>query len=182
MESEWKWDKLDFTERQVVELLLQGKSNAAICSQVFLSRARVQECIKRIPIKTGADSTRAAIVLLVEERETRTLLRVLDQATDGVGIVQDRVAKFANRALLEISGYDLEEMVGTPLMELIAPRARDLVLQRYDQRMNGIPFPQSYKFSILCKDGQEKDALLSYVGVIQYRGRPALLATIVPAA
>jgi PAS domain S-box-containing protein len=182
MESEWTWDKLDPTERQIGELLVQGESNAAICKEVYLSRARVQACIKRILIKTGADSTRAAIVLLVEERETRTLLRVLDQASDGVGIVQDRVAKFANRALLELSGYDLEEIVGMPLAELIAPRARDLVLQRYDMRVNGVPFPQSYEFSILCKDGQEKDALLSNVGLIQYRGRPALLATIVPAA
>ena len=75
MESDWKWDKLDPLERKVAELLLQGKSNAAICAEVFHSRARVQECIKRILIKTGADSTRAAIVLLVEERENLALIR-----------------------------------------------------------------------------------------------------------
>ena len=45
METGWKWDLLDPLERQVVELLLQGKSNAAICAEVFHSRARVQECI-----------------------------------------------------------------------------------------------------------------------------------------
>ena len=60
MESDWKWDRLDPLERQVAELLLEGKSNATICAEVFLSRARVQDHIKRILIKTGTDTTVAA--------------------------------------------------------------------------------------------------------------------------
>ncbi len=176
METEWIWDRLDPLERQVAELLLQGKSNAAICAEVFHSRARVQECIKRILIKTGADSTRGAIVLLVEERETLSLLRVLDQATDGVVITQDRVCKFANRALAEMYGYDPEEMVGIPLVELIAPGARDTVINHYELRMRGEPFPRIYSTRILCKGGQEKEVTMASGGLIRYRGRPAILA------
>ena len=41
MNTEWKWDELDPREQLIAELLLQGKSNAAICAEVFLSRARV---------------------------------------------------------------------------------------------------------------------------------------------
>jgi len=58
VKSDWKWDGLDPCERRVAKLLVQGKSNMAICAEVFLSRARVQDCIKRILIKTGADTTR----------------------------------------------------------------------------------------------------------------------------
>ena len=177
MESEWKWDKLDPTERHIAELLVQGKSNAAICAEVFLSRARVQECIKRIQIKTGADSTRSAIALLVEERETLSLLRVLDQATDGVAILQDRVVKFVNKSLAEIHGYDdPEEMVGMPFVELIAPGARDTVAERYDLRMQDSPVPRSYVTRILCKGGQEKKVTIASAGLIRYKGRPAVLA------
>ena len=64
MESGWGWDRLDPFERRVAELLLEGKSNAAICEEVFHSRARVQDCIKKILIKTKTNSTRSAIVLL----------------------------------------------------------------------------------------------------------------------
>jgi len=179
METGWKWDLLDPLERQVAELLLQGKSNAAICAEVFHSRARVQECIKRILIKTGVDSTRGAIVLLVEERETMALLRVLEQARDGVGIVQDRVCKFANRALGEMCGYDPGEMVGMPFVELIAPRSRDTQAKLYELRMQGVPFPRSYVTTILCKGGQERDLMVTSGGLIRYRGRPALLAVAV---
>ena len=56
METDWKWKTFEPIERKIAQLLVHGKGNAAICAQVFLSRARVQECIKRILIKTGADT------------------------------------------------------------------------------------------------------------------------------
>ncbi len=83
----------------------------------------MQECIKRILIKTGAESTRAAIVILVEERETQALLRVLDEASDGVAILQDRLLKFANGALGRILGHNPEEIEWVPFVELAAPRS-----------------------------------------------------------
>jgi PAS domain S-box-containing protein len=176
MKSGWKWDELDPRERRIAELLVQGKSNAAICAEVFLSRARVQDCIKRILIKTGADSTRAAIALLVEERETLSLLRVLEQATDGVAILQDRVLKFANRALERIHEYEPNGMVGIPFVELIAPGSRSTAIKYYELRMQGELVPTTYATRILCKDGQEKDATVASAGQIRYCGRPAILA------
>jgi len=105
MDIGWRWSRLSASEKKVAELLLEGKSNKDICGEMFLSRARVQECIKRIVMKTAAESTRSAIALLAEERETLLLLRVLEQATDGVAVVQDGVCRFANRAVAEICGY-----------------------------------------------------------------------------
>ena len=180
MKSDWKWDALDPRERRVAELLVQGKSNAAICAEVFLSKARVQDCIKRILIKTGSDSTRGAIAVLVEERETLSLLRVLDQATDGVAVLQDRLVKFVNRALARMLGYEPEEIKGMPLVELTAPRSRAAQVERFDQRMQGEPFPGTYAAIALSKGGQEKDVLVATGGLIRYRGTPALLAIIVP--
>jgi PAS domain S-box-containing protein len=179
MESEWKWDRLDPHERQVAELLLQGKSNAEICNEIFLSRARVQESIKRILIKTGAKSTRAAIVMLVEEKENQSLLALLDQARAGVLIIQERVVKFANKSAREVGGYYLSEIEGMPLIELVAPTSRDLVARQYELRMNGARFAQSYWIRILCKGGEEKDVLVASGGQIQFRGKPAIIGIVV---
>jgi PAS domain S-box-containing protein len=179
VKSDWKWDTLDPRERRIAELLVQGKSNRAISAEVFLSRARVQDCIKRILIKTGADSTRGAIALLVEERETLSLLRVLEQATDGVVIIQDRLVKFANTALERIHGYEDNGMVGMPLVELAAPGSRSTTTKHYELRMRGEPAPASYAIRILCRDGQEKDAMVASAGQISYCGRPAILGIVV---
>ena len=180
MRLEWAWDKLDPFERQVAELLVQGKSNAAVCAEVFLSRARVQDCIKRILIKTGADSTRAAIALLVEERENLSLLRVLEQATDGVVVVQDRVVKFVNRALLEMNGYELEEIVGMSFIELVAPRSRGAVLRQHELRLKGEPFRTLYAIGIACKGGQEKDVVVANAGQIRFKGGHAIMVALAP--
>jgi PAS domain S-box-containing protein len=175
MNTKWIWHRLDPREQRVAELLLQGKSNKAICAEVFLSRPRVQECIKRIVIKAGADSTRKAILLLAEERETLSLLRVLDQANDGVAILQDRLLRFVNRALAEACGYDPKEMVGMPFVELLAPGSRDAVAKHYEMRMQGEPLPRSYLTRILCKGGQEKGARIASAGLVRYKGRPAIM-------
>ncbi len=180
VKNDWKWDTLDPLERRVAEFLVQGKSNAAICAEVFLSRARVQDCIKRILIKTGADSTRRAIALLVEERETLNLLGVLDQARDGVAIVQDRVVMFANRAMRETYGYDLEEMVGMPFVELVAPRSRSAAIKQHELRVKGEPFSTLYVIGIVCKGGQEREVVVANAGQIQYKGKTAILTTAIP--
>ncbi|MCJ7492491.1 MAG: PAS domain S-box protein [Dehalococcoidia bacterium] len=179
MKSDGKWDKLDPRERQIAELLLQGKSNAAICAEVFLSRARVQDCIKGILIKTGADSTRGAIALLVGERETLSLLRVLEQASDGVIIIQDRLVKFANRAMESIHEYEPNGMTGKYFLDLIAPASRDVMSKRYELRVQGESVPTTYAIRILCKGGQEKDAMIASAGQISYCGRPAILGIVV---
>ena len=179
MESEWKWDKLDPLERHVAELLVQGKSNAAICAKLSLSRARLQDWIKRILIKTGADTKRAAIAILVQERTTMTVLSLLEEApSDGVMIIQDRLVKFANKRLRDMLGYDLEEVQGMPFVELMAPGSRSTTTKNYDLRMQGEPFSTSYAIRMLCKDGQEKDAVIASAGQIGYCGRPAVLAIV----
>jgi len=180
VKTDWNWDKLDPLERRVAEFLVQGKSNATICTEVFLSRARVQECIKRILIKTGADSTRGAIALLVQERETLTLLSVLEQARDGVAIVQDRVVTFANRALQEVLGYDAEEIIGMPFVELVAARSRNAALKQHELRLRGAPFSTLYVIGALCKGGREKDVVVANAGQILYRGEPAVLTAVIP--
>ena len=180
MESDWAWDRLNPFERQVAALLVQGKSNADICAEVFLSRARVQECIKRILMKTGADSTRQAIVLLVEERETRSLLRILEEATTGVVIVKDRVVKFANRALREMLGYSLDEIVGIPFVELLAPRSREAAIKQHEFRLRGEPFSTLYVIGVLCKGGQEKEVIVANAGPVRYKGGQAILTTAIP--
>lgn len=97
---------------------------------------------------------------------------LVEQAKDGVYIVQDEVLKFANRALGEINGYSLEEMQDMPFLQVAAEDSKGLVAKRYRQRMSGAPTPSGYEIKIQCKDGTMKDVEVS-AGIIQYQGRPA---------
>jgi PAS domain S-box-containing protein len=94
-------------------------------------------------------------------------------------IIQDRVVVFANRALHRVLGYEPYEMHGIPMLELAAPRYRDFMLNRLNQRLKGEPFVQSYVTGGLCKDGQEKTLLVASGGPLRFRGKLANLAIIV---
>ncbi len=131
-------------------------------------------------IKAGAASTREALVLLAQERETSSLLHILDQASDGVLILQDRVFKFVNKALLNLLGYAAEEMVGIPFVSLAASEgvAHDQA-RRYEQRLQGEPFPGRYTTRALCKTGESKQLEVTSGGVVRFKGRPAMMAIVV---
>jgi PAS domain S-box-containing protein len=175
MEIGWRWDRLSGAEKQVAELLLEGKSNKEICGEMYLSRARVQECIRRIVKKTVADSTRDAIVLLAECRETAALIRVLEQAQDGVAIVQDGVVKFANRSLAKMMGYTAEELVGMHFLELVPPELGDRIRERYERRVRGESAPVGYRTTIIGKDGKRRQISVGNAGPIRFNGRPAFM-------
>ena len=175
MDTDWIWDRLDPIEKHIAELLLEGNSNKVIATEVSLSRSRVQERVKRITIKAGAASTREALVLLAQERETSSLLSILDQATDAVAILQDRACKFANKALAKLLGYTAEELVGWPIAELLAPEVRDVQANQYELRMRGEPLPRSYTTRAICKTGEIKELTVASAGLVRYKGRPAIM-------
>ncbi|MFQ5820432.1 MAG: PAS domain S-box protein [Candidatus Heimdallarchaeota archaeon] len=108
----------------------------------------------------------------VRESETK-YSTLVEHAKDGVVIVLDGECKFANRALAEILGYSINEIIGTPFLDLVSQESRDLVIQRYKERMAGITAPPFDEFKLQCKDGFIKDVEVS-VGIIQYQGRPAI--------
>ena len=98
---------------------------------------------------------------------------LVEHAKDGVVIVFDGECKFANRALAEILGYSVNEIIGTPFLDLVSLESRELVIQKYKERMAGITTPPFDEFKLQCKDGSIKDVEVS-VGIIQYQGRPAI--------
>jgi len=116
-------------------------------------------------------SERKRMLEAMQESEAK-YSALVEQAKDVVAIVQDGICKFANRAVRELSGFEVEEVVGKPFLNWIAPESRDLVAQRYKLRIAGEKVPPIYEVKIQCKDGATKDIEIS-AGVIQYKGRPA---------
>lgn len=107
-------------------------------------------------------------------RESETKYSILvERAKDGVVIVLNGECKFTNRALAEILGYSINEIIGTSFLDLVSPESRDLVIQRYKERMAGVTTPPFDEFKLQCKDGSTKDVEVS-VGILQYQGRPAI--------
>ena len=99
-------------------------------------------------------------------------MTLVEQAKDGVVIVQDGVLQFVNQAMEELSGYTIDELIGMPFVNLVTLDSRDQLTKRYEARMAGDQVPPFYETKLVCKDGSIKDVEGS-VGLIQYQGRPA---------
>ncbi len=81
--------------------------------------------------------------------------RSLDESPLGVRIVTlDGETLYANRALLDIYGYDsIEELRNTPVKKRYTPESYLEFQTRREQRRNGFEDPSEYAISIIRKDG-----------------------------
>lgn len=100
---------------------------------------------------------------------------LVENATDGVSIIQDGIIKYANRALIGITGYSVEELMEKPFHEFVEPESRTPVFERHKRRMAGEKVETTYEMRILCKDGSIKTTEVS-ANVINYKGKTAVIA------
>jgi PAS domain S-box-containing protein/putative nucleotidyltransferase with HDIG domain len=90
---------------------------------------------------------------------------VVEQAMYGVVIIQNEVYTFVNRAMADITGHDVDELVGMPFLNIFTPAYRKVVMQRYKRRMSGRKVLPLYEAQVLCKDGTIKDVEIAF-GII----------------
>ena len=88
-------------------------------------------------------------------RESETKLRaILDSSRDAIGVSKNGIHTFANPAYVSLFGYESDdELVGTPIIDRIAPESRGLIEERVKKRAAGEPVPSFYEVSACKKDG-----------------------------
>jgi len=87
-------------------------------------------------------------------KQSQALYQVLlDNTRDGVFLIQRGVVRFANKAMADILGYPLDELIGMPYMSLIDAEHASAQEQRKRDREGGSRDLQMYEVMMLRKDG-----------------------------
>jgi two-component system sporulation sensor kinase A len=102
---------------------------------------------------------------------------LVEEASDGVVIVQKEKIVFANRRATEIFDYPINELIGLPLEKSVDEKYRQLVMERYTQRLRGEKVPATYEIETVTKNSERKPVELSATR-INYQGCPADLIII----
>ncbi|WP_319523252.1 ATP-binding protein [uncultured Desulfosarcina sp.] len=91
---------------------------------------------------------RAQAAFLESEKKYRALV---NYANEAIFIAQDGVVKFPNPKAAELTGYPESELTGMPLATFLHPDDREMVMQRYRERLEGGSPPFKYSFRIINK-------------------------------
>jgi PAS domain S-box-containing protein len=102
--------------------------------------------------------------------ESEAKYRVLvEEINDGYFVNQNGDIVFANRAFCDIHGREIDEVVGRPYMDFIAPESRTEIERLYEDRITKGSTQDLYVYHRLHKDGhslptENKVKLMTYQG------------------
>ena len=141
-------------EVNAVTIPFEGKISNLVFVRDITARKRAEQALKESELKYAS---------------------LVEQATDGIYILQDGVFKFANKAISELLGYSVDELLGRSFLEIVAPESKGMVAEIYRLRMSGEKeVPNRYDAKVLRKDGTIIEVEVS-AGRFQYQGEPASL-------
>jgi PAS domain S-box-containing protein len=106
---------------------------------------------------------------------------LIDTMPDGMGVLDERGrVEFANRRLLQLLGYSLQESLGTHWTSLIHPSDHSLV--RAQRRSRKSARPSTYECRVLRRNGDAIPVLISWAprldGKRQYQGAIGIVTDI----
>jgi len=110
--------------------------------------------------------------IVLERSTTDRYFNLIEHAADGIAILQNGVFKLVNSALVRMSGYDEEELLGASFIKLLTPDCQQFVMQRYQDRLAGKEVPSIYEIKAVTKTGEVRDIEINAV-LTEYEGRPA---------
>lgn len=100
---------------------------------------------------------------------------MLDNASEGIAIIQDGVMKLVNPSLMKRIGYSEYELTSRPFLDFIHPDDRQMVAERHLQRLKGEEVSSVYRLRTVDKHGNTRWVEVKTL-LIDWDGRPAVLA------
>lgn len=158
---------LDLLERvrerdaEIPFIMLTGHGNEEVASQALRMGAN-DYVIKRsgslqfkrlaLTIRKQWEAYRDRLARKEAEARYRHLV---ENVNAGIALTRGDCLVYVNPRLCEILGYSADELTSRPFIELVAPRDREMILDRYRRRQAGEELPQTYDVWACHKNGHE---------------------------
>ena len=102
---------------------------------------------------------------------------LVDEASDGVAMIQDGKVVIANKKAAEIIGYSIDEIIGLPFESVVDEKYLQLATEGYMRIMRGETVPPIAELELIAKTG-ERAPVEASSALVQYQGRLANLVII----
>ena len=111
-----------------------------------------------------------------------TYENLLDTLHEGVFVIDAGIFTFTNVAMARMVGGVPADLVGHKFTERLAPEDREMVADRYRRRMAGENVPDTYEFSLLHLDGEQRVPIFMHTAAMKTEHGRVAIGTIVPLA
>ncbi|MBN1431507.1 MAG: PAS domain S-box protein [Methanomicrobiaceae archaeon] len=160
-----------FTGRGREEIVIQAFENGA---DFYIQKggdpnSQFVELLHKV--KQAINLRQTGIALRESEEKYRLLV---EKANEAILISQDKLVRFSNPRFSSILGIPMEQLIGTPISEIVHPDDHELVLGRYDQRLSGEDVTENYEFRILDSSGNTHWVKIHTTRIL-WEDKPALL-------
>ena len=82
---------------------------------------------------------------------------LVEQAQDGIALLQNDRVKFVNSAMINLAGYTKEDLIGKPFVSFISDDELARVVEIHRKRLNNEEVPSIYESAIKMKNGGRLD-------------------------
>jgi PAS domain S-box-containing protein len=152
------------------EWLAKRKNGEAFWVEVSLKSTKIRGEGKILAVvRDVTDRKRVEEALRSSEEKYRTLI---ESSNDSIFIIKKGMIQYVNAALLRISGYDQEELIGQAFIEFVAPEERKKIQGYYLKRISGKQAPDKYESKAITQSGEVIPVEVSVIP-IQYEGEKA---------
>jgi len=161
---------------ELVFMRKNGERFPAIVSPAKLKNEQGATVNYFATVKDITERKRAEEALRESEAKYSALV---EQAKDGVVVVQNGIVEFVNRAQAEMLGYSVEEMLGKPFLEMVDFVFREKAIERRKARddIQEVEVKVIIEVRMLCRDGTAREIKAS-TATIQYRGGLATMVLV----
>ena len=121
------------------------------------------------------ENDRITRALKESEGKFRTLV---SQSLVGITIAEDGCITYVNPRFADIFGYTVDEMMHMPMLHIVNPGDRPIVIEQVRRRLSGEADRVDYRFEGLRKDGSVVD-IECHGSVMHLDGKPAFISMMV---
>ena len=79
---------------------------------------------------------------------------LIDHLQDGIFVIENEKIVYLNQRMADMFAYRVDELIGRPFMELVAPVDQKLIMERYRARLAGEDVPAQYEIRLLTSQGK----------------------------
>ena len=132
--------------------------------------------VEDITERKQVESQREAALEALHESEER-YRTLVEQAQDGIAVIQDGKIRFANAYVAGLSGRTVEELLDSSFEAYVTADQLPKVVDMFRRRMNNESVPSIYESAIQHKDGSQVEVEFN-AGLTTYDGKDAVLVMV----